>query len=78
MTFSNSQGDDLGPLVIDTSVLINLHACTFGERVLATITNCIVVPDIVMSELEHESSRQNGDASFLHNLAAEGRVSIVV
>ncbi|MCF1742042.1 DNA-binding protein [Paradevosia shaoguanensis] len=74
MTFSSSLADDLRPLVLDTSVLINLHACTYGERVLTAITNDIVVPDIVARELEHETGRKNGDHSFLRGLIARGKV----
>jgi len=74
MTFSSFLADDLRPLVLDTSVLINLHACTYGERVLTAITNDIVVPDLVARELEHETSRRNGDHSFLRGLIARGKV----
>ncbi|MEO3432230.1 DNA-binding protein [Inquilinus sp. CAU 1745] len=76
MTFSSSLADDRRPLVLDTSVLINLHACTYGERVLTAITNDIVVPDIVAGELEHETSRKNGDHSFLYGLIAGGKVTV--
>ena len=77
MTFSSSPADDLRPLVLDTSVLINLHACTYGEWVLTAITNDILVPDIVAGELEHETSRRNGDHSFLHGLIARGKVAVI-
>jgi predicted nucleic acid-binding protein len=76
MTFSSSLVDDRRPLVLDTSVLINLHACTYGERVLTVIANDIVVPDIVAGELEHETSRKTGDHSFLHGLIARGKVTV--
>lgn len=76
MTFSSSLADDRRPLVLDTSVLINLHACTYGERVLTAIMNDIVVPNIVAGELEHETSRKNGDHSFLHGLIAGGKVTV--
>lgn len=76
MTFSSSLADDRRPLVLDTSVLINLHACTYGDRVLRAITNDIVVPDIVARELEHETSRKNGDHNFLHNLILGSKMTI--
>jgi predicted nucleic acid-binding protein len=76
MTFSSSLADDHRPLILDTSVLINLHACTYGERVLTAISNDIVVPDIVAGELEHETSRKNGDQSFLQGLIANGTVTV--
>ena len=77
MTFSSSLTDDPRPLVIDTSVLINLHACTFGERILAAVPNVIVVPDVVADELDTEMGRSNGDHGFLHGLAGKGKISIV-
>ncbi|WP_457155372.1 DNA-binding protein [Mesorhizobium sp. P5_C1] len=77
MTFSSSLADDRRPLVLDTSVLINLHACTYGERVLTAIANGIVVSEIVAGELEHETGRKNGDHSFLHGLIAWGKVTVV-
>jgi predicted nucleic acid-binding protein len=76
MNFSSSLAEDRSPLVIDTSVLINLHACTYGERVLTIIPNEIVVPDIVAGELEHETSRLRGQQSFLRDLVARGNVII--
>lgn len=76
MTFSSFLADDRRPLILDTSVLINLHACTYGERVLTAITNDIVVPDIVAGELEHETSRKNGDHGFLYGLIAGGKVTV--
>ena len=77
MTFSSSLADDRRPLVLDTSVLINLHACTYGERILTMVPNNIVVPDIVAGELEHETSLKNGEQSFLHDLTARGKVTVV-
>jgi predicted nucleic acid-binding protein len=77
MTFSSSLVDDPRPLVLDTSVLVNLHACAHGERVLSAIQNEIVVADIVAGELEHETSRRNGEHSFLHDLISLGKVSVV-
>ncbi|MGL5445979.1 MAG: DNA-binding protein [Rhabdaerophilum sp.] len=77
MTFSSSLADDHRPLVLDTSVLVNLHACTYGERVLSAIQNEIVVADIVAGELEHETSRRNGELSFLHDMIRRGKVTII-
>ncbi len=76
MTFSSSLANDPRPLVLDTSVLINLHACSYGDRVLTAVANDIVVPDIVAAELGHETSRLNGDDSFLHSLIDRGKVHV--
>ncbi len=76
MTYSNSLADDLRPLVLDTSVLINLYACSYGERILAAIPNGIIVPQVVAAELEHETSRNKGEHGFLHGLIAGGKVTL--
>jgi predicted nucleic acid-binding protein len=77
MSCSSSLTDIADPLVLDTSVLINLHACKHGERILAAIPNDIVIPDIVAEELEHETSRRNGEFSFLNSLIANGIAVLV-
>jgi predicted nucleic acid-binding protein len=76
MNCSSSLTEDHRPLVLDTSVLINLHACTYGERILTAIPNEIIVPQIVVGELEHETSRRNGEHRFLECLIACGTVTI--
>jgi predicted nucleic acid-binding protein len=76
MSCSSSLIDVRAPLVLDTSVLINLHACKYGERILSAIPNHMVVPQIVAGELEHETSRRNGEYSFLHALVAAGTVTL--
>ena len=76
MSCSSSLIDIAGPLVLDTSVLINLHACKYGERILAAIPNDIVVPETVAGELEHETSRRNGEYSFLNRVVANGSVTL--
>lgn len=76
MICSSSLANDLTPLVLDASVLINLHACSFGEKILAAIPNTIVVPDIVVRELGHETSRINGEHRFLENLLARQQVHL--
>lgn len=75
MSCSSSLTDIAEPLVLDTSVLINLHACRYGEQILTAIPNDILVPGIVAGELEHETSRRNGEHSFLHALVAKGIVT---
>lgn len=74
MTCSSFLADDLSPLILDTSVLINLHACSYGEQILAAIPNALAVSDIVVRELEHETSRTNGEHQFLANLIARQQV----
>ena len=51
MDCSCSLIDNQRPLVLDTSVLINLYACAYGERILAAIPNQVLVPEAVAGEL---------------------------
>jgi predicted nucleic acid-binding protein len=74
MICSSSLADDLTPLVLDTSVLINLHACSLGEEILTAIPNSIAVPDFVIRELGHESSRNNGAYEFIERLLERRKV----
>jgi predicted nucleic acid-binding protein len=76
MSCSSSLIDIVDPLILDTSVLINLHACKYGERILTAIPNDVVVPEIVAGELEHETSRRNGEHHFLHGLMTDGIVTL--
>lgn len=76
MSCSSSPIDIADPLILDTSVLINLHACKYGERILASLPNDVVVSEIVAGELEHVTSRQNGEHRFLHDLVMGGIVTL--
>lgn len=77
MTFLSSLADDHRPLVLDTSVLVNLHASGHGEQVLSVIENDIVIADAVALELEHETSRRNGEQGFLRGLTGCGKITVV-
>ena len=76
MTYSSSLTDDLRPLIFDTSVLINLNACSYGERILTAVPNGIIVPQVVAGELEHQTSRKNGEYRFLHGLITGRKVTL--
>ncbi|KZB56383.1 hypothetical protein [Thalassospira xiamenensis] len=76
MTISSSLTNDETPLVLDTSVLINLHACSYGERILSALPHGLVVPQVVANELEHETSKTNGEQGFLKDLVIAGKVEI--
>ncbi len=77
MACLSSLSDTLTPLVPDTSVLINLHACTFGEQILRVIPNEIVLPETVVAELNHETSHANGENGFVQRLISENVVKVV-
>lgn len=78
MIYSSSLDNDLTPLVLDTSALINLYASKCGERILSALPNEILVPEIVASELEHETSKENGEHQFIQNLVATDNVRLIV
>lgn len=76
MTFSSSLDERHGPLILDTSVLINLHASARGADILIALPNQVVVPELVVAELEHETSMENGEHRFIQSLATEGAVEL--
>lgn len=76
MTSSSSLNEIRQPLVLDTSVLINLYACNYGEKVLQALPNDIVIPKIVVEELEKETSRKGGEQSFLLAMAEKKALSV--
>lgn len=76
MSHSSHLNNIADPLILDTSVLINLHASKKGDRILRAIPNDIVVSEIVADELEHETSRQNGEHSFLSALVIDDVVTL--
>lgn len=75
MIYSSSLADNLMPLVLDTSVLINLHASKLGREILDALPNTVVLPLIVATELENETSKKNGEYQFIQNLLASKTVS---
>ena len=77
MTYSSSLPDDSSPLVLDTSVLINLHASTHGGRILHALSRDVLVSEIVAAELRHETSKINGELEFVQALAASGIVRLI-
>lgn len=76
MAFSSALHDDPRPFILDTSVLINLHASTRGERILSSIANDIVVARNAARELDHEIGRQLGQHDFLHDLSQKGEILV--
>ena len=77
MTYSSSLANDRTPLVLDTSVLINLHASKSGSRILGALGNDILVPRIVAAELERETSKTSGEQQFIRDLVASCNVGLV-
>lgn len=69
--------DNVTPLILDTSVLINLHACSYGEEALAAMPNKLLVSDIVVRELSHETSHSNGENEFILRLMSKSIIQVV-
>jgi predicted nucleic acid-binding protein len=72
MTYSSSLDNVLKPLVLDTSVLINLHASTYGKQILTALPNDILVPRIVVQELERGTNKSTAEELFVQDLVASG------
>lgn len=78
MTFLSSLIDNETPLVLDTSVLINLRASTHGRRILDALPHDIIVPKEVAHELEKAPGQMKDDLNFLRKLVNNGNVQIVI
>jgi len=72
MNFSSIVANPAIPLVIDTSVIINLNACSFGEKILQAVPNKIIVAQIAADELELGQS----DNLFLQYLVTSDLVEL--
>lgn len=77
MTCSSCLANDSTPLILDTSVLINLNACSYREQILAAIPNEILVSDVVVRELGHETSHSNGENQFIRDLISQAILTVV-
>lgn len=72
MNFSSVIADPQLPLVIDTSVVVNLNACSFGVQILEAIPNRVIVAHIAAEELRAETS----DQIFLENVVRSQLVEL--
>lgn len=59
-----------GPVVADTSVIINLNATGRSQALLSALPNQVVVAEQVVSELQDERSTQHDDGRELSDLVA--------
>ena len=65
-----------GPVVADTSVVINLDATGCSEALLAALPNQVVVAEQVVWELQGQRSRQHADAEMLSNLVGLNLIDV--
>ena len=76
MNYSSSLANDLTSLVLDTSVLINLHASRHGGRILDSLPNEVLVPGIVVAEFQRDTNRAQGQHHFIQELIAARKVRV--
>lgn len=72
-----SSSDDEPMLVLDTSIVINLNATGFAEKILGALPYRLVIPDVVEGELESGRPKGRQDAAKLLQLVKAGLVSMV-
>lgn len=60
------------PLVLDASVVVNLNATGFADRVLDAIPAGVFIPDPVIRELQRGTKMGHSDATDLDALLAQG------
>jgi len=66
-----------GPVVADTSVVINLNATGYSKVLLAALPNQILVAEQVVSELQDQRSRPHPDGEMLSDLVALDLIKVV-
>jgi len=67
-------GDSATPLVIDTSVVINLVASGHGNKIARLLKRQVLVPEIVSGELQLGAEVGCKDASVLSEWIAQGTI----
>lgn len=60
------------PLILDASVVVNLNATGFADRVLDAIPAGVFIPDPVVRELQRGTKMGHSDATDLNALLAQG------
>ena len=65
-----------GPVLADTSVVINLNATGCSEALLAALPNQVLVAEQVVWELQSQRSRQHADAEMLSNLVGLNLIDV--
>lgn len=72
MNFSSIISNQALPLAFDTSIIVNLQACTFGKQIIAAVPNPIVIAQIVADELKPGTSER----AFLDDLVTSNLVQL--
>ena len=74
---ARSRSAEPRPLVLDTSVLINLHASRQGMRILGALPNPALVPEEAAAELQCDTGRARAACQFVRGLEERGAARIV-
>lgn len=60
------------PLVLDASVVVNLNATGFADRILGAMPQTVFIPDPVVRELKRGALKGHSDATDLQALLEQG------
>ncbi|MBU6453407.1 MAG: DNA-binding protein [Cyanobacteria bacterium REEB67] len=72
MNFSSIISNHALPLVFDTSIVVNLQACTFGKQIVAAVPNPIIIAQIAADELKQGTIER----AFLDDLLTSNLVQL--
>ena len=77
MQYESALESHSGPLLPDTSVVINLNATGYAERLLDALPHAVLIAEQVLQELEEGRERKHNDADVLLSLQARGAIGVV-
>ena len=77
MTYSSFLFNNLTPLVLDASVLININASQCGARIVNALPNEVLIPETVVKELKRETNTTENVHGFTQELVHTGKVRLV-
>ncbi|MDE0219712.1 MAG: hypothetical protein OXJ90_10610 [Spirochaetaceae bacterium] len=69
--------DNVASLVLDTSVLINLHASGVGGDIIAALPHDILVPQVAADELQRERTKETGQQLFIQRLVGTHKARLI-
>ncbi|GER06675.1 hypothetical protein GCM10007972_13170 [Iodidimonas muriae] len=64
-------------LVVDASAVISITASARAHQIVSAIPNRLIVPDVVVSELESGSHKGRSNAELLRDLIKDGQLNVV-
>ncbi|OZG73089.1 hypothetical protein BTA51_11365 [Hahella sp. CCB-MM4] len=77
MKYSCCLTNTKSPLVLDTSVIINLHASGEAKSIIETLPNPIMVTENVLNEIRGEYNDSSAQKFLLRDLQAQELIAIV-